>query len=205
MGNLVTDAMLYKVNSSSSGSLQLNSPNAAPYQIAIQNGGGLRAGIEAGSISVGEIVEVLPFGNTIATFEITGTHIITALENGVSRVGGTSGTGRFPQVSGLRYSFDPGQEPGSRITSVEVLSGTQYVALDENAIYRVVTNNFVREGGDGYEVFADYAIDPYDEGPALDEALMDYITEFSPITPVLEGRISSSVTYEIFLPVFLNQ
>ncbi|MDY7076085.1 MAG: bifunctional metallophosphatase/5'-nucleotidase [Chloroflexota bacterium] len=178
LGNLVTDAMLWKINS------------VAPeqYQMAIQNGGGLRAPIDAGPISAGEIMELLPFGNAIATFEITGTYIIEALENGVSRFPPTL-DGRFPQVAGMRYTWNPNMPAGSRIVAVEVLSGTSYVPLNETAIYRVVTNDFMRGGGDGYTVFSDFAIDPYDFGPALDEALMDYVTEFSPVSPTIEGRI----------------
>jgi 5'-nucleotidase len=179
LGNLVADAMLWKINSVA----------PEPYQMAIQNGGGLRAPIDAGPISVGEIMELLPFGNAIATFEITGTYIIEALENGVSAFGGTSGTGRFPQVSGMRYTWNPNMPVGSRIVAVEVLSGTSYVPLNETVIYRVVTNDFMRGGGDGYTVFSDFAIDPYDFGPALDEALMDYVTEFSPVSPTIEGRV----------------
>ena len=73
--------------------------------IAIQNGGGLRASIDAGPITMGEVLTVLPFQNTLATFELTGAGIIAALENGVSQI--EEGAGRFPQVAGLRYSFDP--------------------------------------------------------------------------------------------------
>ena len=177
MGDLVADAMLWKVNEVE-----------GDYQIAFQNGGGLRAPIMAGAVSMGDVIETLPFGNAIATFELTGTHVIAALENGVSKY--PAQDGRFPQVSGMRYTFDASQPAGSRITSVEVMSGTEYVPLDEDAVYKVVTNDFMRKGGDGYVVFRDYAIDPYDFGPALDEALADYFRTFSPVTPVIEGRIT---------------
>ncbi|MGC9396853.1 MAG: 5'-nucleotidase C-terminal domain-containing protein [Anaerolineae bacterium] len=177
MGNLVADAMMWKANEVEGG-----------YQIAFQNGGGLRAPIMAGAVTMGDVLETLPFGNAIATFELTGTHVIEALENGVSQYPAQSG--RFPQVSGMRYTFDASQPAGSRITSVEVMSGTAYVPLDENAVYKVVTNDFMRKGGDGYVVFRDYAIDPYDFGPALDAALAEYFGNFSPVTPVIEGRIT---------------
>lgn len=179
MGDLVADAMLWKANEANPG---------GGYQIAFQNGGGLRAPILAGAVTMGDVLETLPFGNAIATFELTGTHVIEALENGVSQYPAQSG--RFPQVSGMRYTFDASQAAGSRITSVEVMSGTEYVPLDENAVYKVVTNDFMRKGGDGYAVFADYAIDPYDFGPALDAALAEYFGNFSPVTPVIEGRIT---------------
>lgn len=183
LGDLVADAMLWRINS-------IDPDNQ--YQIAIQNGGGLRAGINVGSVTVGEIMEVLPFGNTLATFEITGTHLLQALENGVSRY--PAYDGRFPQVAGMRYTFSADKPAGSRIIAVEVLSGTQYVPLDPNGIYKVVTNDFVRKGGDGYTVFRDYAINPYDFGPSLAQAAEDYIRTFSPIDAedITTGRIFMS-------------
>lgn len=179
MGNLVSDAMLWKMND-----LVDN-----PYDIAIQNGGGLRAPIYAGPVSVGDILEVLPFGNAIATFEITGTHILAALENGVSQV--AYGAGRFPQVAGMKYEFDLNKPAGSRILSAEVYNEDtgMYEPLDENKVYRVVTNDYMLGGGDGYSMFAEYAIDPYDSGPLLDAAVVDYFEAFSPVSPEIEGRV----------------
>jgi 5'-nucleotidase/UDP-sugar diphosphatase len=100
MGNLVADAMLERVADQG-------------IQIAIQNGGGLRASIDSGEVTMGEVFTVLPFQNTLATFQLTGAGVMEALENGVSQV--EEGAGRFPQVAGLRYTWDPAAEPGSRI------------------------------------------------------------------------------------------
>lgn len=186
LGDLIADSMLWKMN-------QLDP--AHPYQIALMNGGGLPGPIDVGPISVGEVMEVVPYGNTLATFEITGTLVLEALENSVSRIGETSGTGRLGQVAGLRYAFDPKAPAGARLLSADVLSGTTYVPLDGAARYRIVTNNFVRQGGDGYTVFGDYALDPYDFGPQLDESLIDYIATFSPISRTLEGRIQTWQRY----------
>ncbi|HRE29927.1 MAG TPA: 5'-nucleotidase C-terminal domain-containing protein, partial [Anaerolineales bacterium] len=68
-------------------------------------GGGIRTSIPAGDITLGQLLEVTPFGNTLARVDLTGAQLKAALENGVSALGGTSGTGRFPQVSGLRFWF----------------------------------------------------------------------------------------------------
>jgi uncharacterized repeat protein (TIGR01451 family) len=179
MGNLVADAMLWMANEIE--------PEAG-YQIAFQNGGGLRAPIMAGEVTMGDILETLPFGNTIATFELQGTYVKAALENGASRY--PSANGGFAQVAGLRYTIDPAQEVGERIVSVEVWNGTVWEALDPDAMYKVVTNDFMRRGGDNYTMFRDFAVDPYDFGPLLDEALADYFMEFSPVTPEIEGRIT---------------
>ncbi len=180
MGNLVSDAMLEKANET-----------VAPgeeYQIAFQNGGGLRAPIISGTVTMGNVLETLPFGNAIATFELQGMYVKEALENGARLY--PSANGGFAQVSGLRYVIDPGQDVGSRIVSVDVWNGIDWDPLDLNAMYKVVTNDFMRRGGDNYTMFRDYAVNPYDFGPALDEALAEYFMTYSPVTPVIEGRIT---------------
>ncbi len=186
MGNLVTDAILWATQ-------------AQGVQIALQNGGGIRASIPAGPVTVGQVLEVLPFGNTIATFEITGADLLTALENGVSRAENpeNEGTGRFLQVSGLRYSWDPTKPAGERIVSVEVRTADGgWEPLDPEAVYKVAANNFIRNGGDEYAVFAEKAINAYDFGPLLADVVMDYIAEHSPVQAELEGRITQVTAAE---------
>jgi 5'-nucleotidase/UDP-sugar diphosphatase len=180
MGDLITDAML--VNTAQDGT-----------QIAITNGGGIRASIKAGNVSVGQVLEVLPFGNTVATFGLKGEDLLVALENGVSQAENpeNEGTGRFPQVSGMRFTWDPSKPVGSRIGTVEVGNETDgYEPLDPEATYQIASNNFVRTGGDGYEVFAEKAIDPYDYGSLLADAVMEYIAAESPVSQDVEGRIT---------------
>lgn len=200
---LVGDRSICRVEECLLGNLIADSMRAGTgAQIAIMNAGGIRANIEAGDITVGDLLTVQPFTNLMSTFDATGADIIAALENGVSRIvvgeGGVvtrdSLDGRFPQVSGLRYSFDPNLEAGSRIVSVEVLGedGT-YSAIDPTAIYSVVTNNFVRTGGDSYTVFAENAIAPYDFGNVDWEMTRDYIVSLGSITAdtvQIEGRIT---------------
>jgi 5'-nucleotidase len=201
IGDLVMDSVMWKLNvDMPARGLLLRGEAEDPYQIGLLNGGSFRAPL-TGTISVGDVMEVLPFGNTIATFEITGTQLLQALESGVSMVGGTSNTGRFPQVAGMRYTFNSLLPPGSRLVSAEVLSGTQYVPLDPLKIYRVATNDYVRTGGDGYTVFANYAIDPYDFGPPLDETLSDYIQMLGVVdsTDIMTGRIFIQSRY--FFPL----
>jgi 5'-nucleotidase len=140
---------------------------------------------------MGQVIEVLPFSNTIATFDVTGADLIASLESGVSRAYDktTSGTGRFPQVAGLRYVFDPAKPEGSRISSVEVRDGRgAFQPVDPSATYKAVTNNFVRAGGDGYSLFAK-AKNAYDYGPNLEMVLAEYIRTNGPVAPALEGRI----------------
>jgi 5'-nucleotidase/UDP-sugar diphosphatase len=158
MGNLVTDAMLAAV------------PDA---DIAFTNGGGLRASIDAGEITMGEVLTVLPFQNTLATFEAKGADMIAALENGVSQV--EDGGGRFPQVAGMKFSWDQSKPVGERISDVMVKDGDTYKPIDPDATYSVVTNNFVRTGGDGYSVFAEKGMNAYDGGTNLEVVVADYI------------------------------
>ncbi|WP_212525430.1 5'-nucleotidase C-terminal domain-containing protein [Actibacterium sp. MT2.3-13A] len=175
MGNLVADAMLDRVRDQG-------------IQIAIQNGGGLRASIDAGPVTMGEVLTVLPFQNTLSTFQTTGKSILAALENGVSQV--EEGAGRFPQVAGLKFTWDPAGSPGARITGVMVQEGDAFVPLDLDKTYGVVSNNFVRNGGDGYSMFVSDATNVYDFGPDLADVAAEFLAANAPYKPYTDGRIS---------------
>src|SRR5690606_3127396 len=135
-----------------------------------------------------EVLNVLPFQNTLATFQLDGKDIVAALENGLSQL--EEGAGRFAQVAGLKYSFDKSAPVGSRVTSVEVMENGAWTAIDEGKEYLVATNNYVRQGGDGYEIFASEAKNAYDYGPSLEQVVADYLTAHRPYTPKLDGRIT---------------
>ena len=152
-------------------------------QIAIANGGGLRASIDAGEVTMGEVLTVLPFQNTLSTFQVTGETVVAALENGVSQI--EDGAGRFPQVAGLTFAFDASQPAGSRVSDVMV----DGVPIDPAATYGVVSNNFVRNGGDGYEMFIE-AENAYDFGPDLADVTAEYLAANAPYQPYLDGRIA---------------
>lgn len=175
MGNLVTDAMISRVAGQG-------------ITIAIQNGGGLRASIDAGTITLGEVLMVLPFQNTLATFELSGAAVVAALENGASQI--EEGAGRFAQVSGLRYTIDTAAPAGSRVSEVMVQAEGAWVPIDPAASYGVVSNNFLRAGGDGYAMFRDEAVNAYDYGPDVADVLAEYLAERTPYTPVTDGRIT---------------
>jgi 5'-nucleotidase len=175
MGNLLADAQLERVKGQG-------------ITISIQNGGGLRAPIDAGEITMGEVLTVLPFQNTVATFQLKGADLVTALENGVSQI--DDGGGRFPQVAGMKYSFDKSKPVGARVSDVQVKEGDAFVALDPAKTYGVVTNNYVRGGGDGYKIFSTNAQNAYDFGPNLEQAVADYLTAHNPYKPYTDGRIT---------------
>ena len=174
MGNLVADAMLDRVKDQG-------------IQIAIQNGGGLRASIDEGQVTMGEVLTVLPFQNTLSTFQVTGEQILAALENGASQI--EEGAGRFAQVAGMKYTITLSAEAGSRVSDVMVAEGDGFVALDPAKTYGVVSNNYVRNGGDGYKMFVD-AENAYDFGPDLADVTAEFIAANAPYTAYTDGRIS---------------
>ncbi|MCV0393861.1 MAG: 5'-nucleotidase C-terminal domain-containing protein [Rhizobiaceae bacterium] len=176
MGNLVADAILDRTRDQG-------------VTIAVQNGGGLRASIDEGTITMGEVLAVLPFQNTLATFELSGADLKASIEAGVSEV--EDGAGKFPQVAGLKYSFDPSVPPNEgRVQSIEVMEGDSWVPLEDSKTYTIATNNFVRSGGDGYRLFAENAQNAYDYGPSLEQVVADYLADNRPYTPKLDGRIA---------------
>jgi 5'-nucleotidase / UDP-sugar diphosphatase len=145
----------------------------------------------SGDISLGDVLNLAPFGNTLATFELKGADLAAALESGVSKYHSDSGSGRFPQVAGVRFNFDPTQPAGQWVSNVRVQTADGYASLDPNQVYRVVSIDYLRQGGDGYTIFQTNAINPYDFGPPLDESVEDYIKMLQGITDqnLISGRI----------------
>jgi 5'-nucleotidase/UDP-sugar diphosphatase len=170
MGNLIADAMLARVADQG-------------IQIAFQNSGGIRSSIDAGEVTMGEVLTVLPFQNTLSTYQVTGETMLAALENGVSQH--EEGSGRFPQVAGMTFAVDLAAAPGARISDVMVGG----MPIDPAATYGVVSNNFVRNGGDGYDMFKT-AMNAYDFGPDLADVTAEYIAANAPYQPYTDGRIT---------------
>jgi 5'-nucleotidase len=134
---------------------------------ALVNGGGIRSTFPADNyepadttlvrpgaaegpydIVLGDVYTVQPFGNVFSIIEVTGTQIWAALENGVSRY---PADGRWPHVSGMKFTVDVTKEVGSRIVSITDLSG-RAVAKDSKR-YTLALTDFVAKGGDGYNMF----------------------------------------------------
>lgn len=174
MGNLVAEAQLARVRDQG-------------ITLSLVNSGGLRASIDAGPVTMGEVLTVLPFQNTLSTFQTTGRTVLAALENGASQIEKTAG--RFLQVAGLKYTVTPGAEPGKRVSDVMVAEGGAWVPLDPARTYGVVVNNYVRSGGDGFAMFSTEAVNPYDFGPDLADVVADYLAAQGAYAPALDGRI----------------
>jgi 2',3'-cyclic-nucleotide 2'-phosphodiesterase/3'-nucleotidase/5'-nucleotidase len=182
LGNFIADGMLYKAK------LLKNA------DIALMNGGGIRGPIDLGQITMGELRTVMPFGNTLYLLDVTGQELIAGLENGISGAKLTDLPGKFPQVAGMRFKWDPSQVAGSKVYDVEIKTDSGYTPLNLKSTYRMATNSFVALGGDGYTSFAK-AIEngAYHEdlGYPDYEIFMEYLTSLGgTIAPVVEGRIT---------------
>lgn len=182
LGDLITDAMMWKIG-------QDTSEITVPKEniLAITNGGGIRAPIAKGDVSMKDVNTVLPFGNTLAVVYVTGAELLEALE--ASTYCTPEAVGAFPQVSGIKFTIDVNKAyakndttyPGSTYygpksinrVSIQEVNGKPF---DPKATYAVITNNFLAAGGDTYYAFAS-ASAQFDTGLPLDEVLMEYITE----------------------------
>ncbi len=165
LGNVITDAML----------------KATGADVAITNGGGIRASITKGDITLGDAMTSFPFTNFLSTIEVTGKDILAALEHGVDSY--PDEAGKFPHVAGMTFVFDSAKAAGERIEEV-MIAGE---ALNEESTYALVTNDFMAIGGDGYDMFGGKKI--IAEGALLSDVLVEYLKEAGEIEPAIEGRI----------------
>ena len=159
---------------------------AVGADIAITNGGGIRTNalFPPGPIARKDAFAWLPFGNVIVKVAVPGSAIRQALENGVSQV--EVAGGRFPQVSGLRYTFNPTRPVGSRILEVRVGDAP----LSDTTIYTVALNDFMLRGGDGYGMLAGEVLISPAAGPLMVTAVIEAIQRARTIAPRVEGRIT---------------
>ncbi|MCF2944658.1 S-layer homology domain-containing protein [Paenibacillus tarimensis] len=203
LGNLMTDGMRAKV--------MATYPNVEGIKgyIAIQNSGGIRDSIKIegkdkkpGDITLGEVLTVMPFGNNLTAIKMTGKEIVAALENGVSSIG----EGRFPQVSGMRFTYDSTKQPekydavndkvtqeGKRVLKVDIKnSDGTFSVINPNAYYMVATNSFLANGGDFYHVMADAVADGrlYEMNLVDYEVFTDYLNVIGTVKIGTENRIT---------------
>lgn len=175
LGNLIADALVWGAEET-----------GEQVDAAVTNGGGIRASIAAGDITKKNINTVLPFGNTLSIVKVTGAELLEALE--ASTYCTPESIGGFPQVSGIEFTvnaakaYDQGDlYPGSTYyapksinrVSIQTVGGK---AFDPKATYTIATNDFMAAGGDTYYAFSAASVN-YDLGLAMDEVVMDYITD----------------------------
>jgi LPXTG-motif cell wall-anchored protein len=182
LGNMITDGMLKKAKSFTGKNVIM----------ALQNGGGIRSSINQGPITVGEVITVLPFNNTLATMDVTGAELKAAFEISLSQY--PAENGGFLHVAGGKVVYDMTKPSKQRIVSVSYLNANgKYVEVQDDVRYTIATNAFTAKGGDGYDVFAK----AYAEGRVTDlglsdwENLRDYLVSIGSegIPTKVEGRI----------------
>jgi len=155
--------------------------NYSNVDIGIIEGGSVRANITAGNITYGEILLSLPFLNNVATFQIQGNTLLDVLNHGVRNMF-ISGSGRFLQVSGLQFQYNPNlPATGNRLITVSVLNRDTgaYEPLDTLKTYSMATTNFMFLGGDGYNAVGlpSLAINTAPYGPLLTDVVLNYIND----------------------------
>ncbi|WP_282938346.1 5'-nucleotidase C-terminal domain-containing protein [Paenibacillus sp. RC67] len=165
LGHLITDAMLDETGA----------------DIALTNGGGIRASIEAGPITKGQVITVLPFGNYIQTKKVKGSDIVAALELGVSSY--PESLGGFPHVGGITFTLDAGKPSGSRVSEVKVKGQP----IDADKLYVLATNDFMAAGGDQYTMFKDYPL--ANDFSSLEESVIAYLQKKGAVLPSADSRI----------------
>jgi 5'-nucleotidase / UDP-sugar diphosphatase len=156
---------------------------------ALVNGGSIRAGLPAGNVTMGDVLTAYPFPVTLVVVTLTGDELSDILEHSLDRVDQGKGSGRFLQVEGLRYAFDPARPEGSRLTAVQVAdTGGWFNPIEDGATYRVAITSFLWKGGDGLG-FAGKGRGATDTGLTIPDLVTEYIRGHSPLTPALDGRI----------------
>jgi 5'-nucleotidase len=182
LGDLICDAMIWQILKED-GAVYVDTSNI----VAIENGGGIRATVDIGDITGNDIINVLPFGNTIGIVYVNGATLLEALE--ASTFMTPDAVGAFPQVSGIDFTIDTTKEyaansetyPDStyygpatvnRVT-INSINGKPF---DLNGVYGVITNDFIASGGDTYYVFGSSPVNT-DTGILLYDAVVDYIKE----------------------------
>lgn len=186
LGNIIADGLLH--------SARTLTDNYA--DIAVQNGGGIRTSIDEGPITVGEVLQVLPFGNGLATVTLSGAEVLEVLEHSVSadlrEDGGLKENGGFLQIAGMKFTYDSSKKVGERVEEVLIDTEGEFVPLDKAKDYIVATNIFTAKGGDGYQTFEK----AFNEGRVSEpgfsdyQNLIDYLKTFEDgVKSEVEGRI----------------
>jgi 5'-nucleotidase len=152
------------------------------------NGGSVRADgiIGPGPLTQRDLLSILPFKNKLVKIEVTGATLRAALEHGVARTGIDSEPGRFPQVSGVQFSFDASRPAGGRIVELKVNSQP----LEDTKKYTLTTTTFVAlDGGDGYAMLKGSRVVLSPEQAPIDVDVVKSAITAGPIAPKIEGRI----------------
>ncbi|XP_068454796.1 5'-nucleotidase isoform X1 [Clinocottus analis] len=200
LGNLICDAMVDNSARRSDG-LQWNHVGASIF-----NGGGVRTSIDErtrnGSITMEDLIAVLPFGGTFDLVQLKGSTLLKAFEHSVRRYG--QSTGEFLQVSGFQVAFDLSRPPGRRVKSLATLCTRcrvpRYEAVQQEALYKVVMPSYMLTGGDGFSMIAEEVL-KHDSGDLDISVVSNYIAQKKNVYPAVEGRIRISNAASALVPL----
>ncbi|KFB42145.1 AGAP003629-PA-like protein [Anopheles sinensis] len=188
IGNMIADSLVIIHAATRTNADDGNWTDAA---IGFVQGGGIRASLNAGTITKKDLKTVLPFGNGMVLTELSGAKLRQMLEHSVYRYDGVSGYGEFLQMAGVHVVYDLSRPPLERVVDVEVRCARcnvpTYGPLQDDAQYRVLVSQFLYEGGDGYTMFADSEREQLAYGEY--EITEEYLKRYSPIYPAIEWRI----------------
>jgi 5'-nucleotidase len=142
--------------------------------IALQNAGGVRVDLDAGNVTVGNVYTVLPFRNVLVRLTMTGAEVKQTLEDAITfLLAGAGNTGTYPYAASLRFRVDLNQPANNRVSNLEVKNAQDaWVALNPAATYRVITNDFVADGGDGWVTLRSVT------GARRENTFLDYADSF---------------------------
>ncbi len=162
---------------------------ATGAEVGLMNGGSIRADeiIKAGSLTRRDVLSILPFKNRVVKVEVSGATLREVLEHGVARSAEDAEPGRFPQVSGVRFTFDGRRPPGSRIVDLAI-NGKP---LDEKKTYTLAASDYIAiDGGDGYAMLKTARVlIPRERGQFDSDVLQAAIGAKKPVAPKIDGRI----------------
>ena len=151
-------------------------------RIALSNTGGIRTDFVQGPLTVAQVYEVIPFGNTLVTMPMKGADAVKAIEDGIDfslgKMGKQLPANPLIYVSGVKFDVDIEKPKGSRVSNPMVLDGSAYKPLDPAASYTVVVNNFMAAGGDLYSTLK-ATPGQIDTGTIDAEALLDYVKDMT--------------------------
>ena len=159
---------------------------AGPIDIALLNGGGVRASMSQGDVTVEDAYTVFPFSNTASVVAISGQKLLDALEHGVRLV--EEWEGSFLQTEGCRYVINTDEAAGSRLKKALCRKDGVWQPVDPGATYNVVINDYMLSGGDGFSMFKE-ARTVLASGEEIASLLMTQFQEYNQLGLTIDGRI----------------
>ncbi len=198
LGDLICDSMISETNE------MVDDAYKSLPVVAVVNGGGIRATIPAGDITWGNVIDVLPFSNTIMYTEVTPKVIYEMLEHSVASINSQDKetglidaemSGGFLQIGGMSFEYNPNGNDGNKVIAVYLDGNVKALEkTDESTKIVLASNDYIIAGGDGYDMLGN--LKTLGEGRGLAEILMDYIKDTTVSCPVTNNRIRPVSEYE---------